>query len=34
MAIFGPKNYRIELGEPDLVYRNEIYKYLEYLQAI
>jgi hypothetical protein len=31
MAILAQKIYRIELGDPDLVYRNEICKYLEYL---
>jgi hypothetical protein len=31
MAILGPKIYRFGLRDPDLVYLDDIYEYLEYL---
>jgi hypothetical protein len=33
MAILSPKNNRFGLRDPDLVYGDNIYRYLEYLNG-
>lgn len=33
MAVLGPKIYRFGLGDPDLICKKKIYKYLQYLNG-